>query len=133
MLTAINHITIAVSNLQKSLVFYHQLLGFKRKVSWQTGAYMTLADHWFCLSVGEVAPAGDYSHLALSLSQQDFSSTVLKLQQEKVIEWQKNSSEGDSFYFLDPDGHQLELHVGNLESRLNALKMSTTECVYYDD
>jgi hypothetical protein len=33
-------------------------------------------------------------------------------------EWKSNRSEGDSFYFLDPDGHQLEAHVGSLESRL---------------
>lgn len=29
-----------------------------------------------------------------------------------------NKSEGQSFYFLGPDGHKLELHVGDLVSRL---------------
>jgi hypothetical protein len=35
-----------------------------------------------------------------------------------VVEWRQNKSESDSFYFLDPDGHQLEAHVGNPASRL---------------
>jgi hypothetical protein len=34
------------------------------------------------------------------------------------VEWRQNRSEGDSFYFLDPDGHRLEAHVGSLSSRL---------------
>ncbi|WP_159065009.1 hypothetical protein [Thaumasiovibrio subtropicus] len=29
-----------------------------------------------------------------------------------------NRSEGQSLYLLDPDGHKLELHVGDLNSRL---------------
>jgi hypothetical protein len=35
-----------------------------------------------------------------------------------VIERRQNLSEGDSLYFLDPDGHKLEAHVGDLKSRL---------------
>lgn len=32
--------------------------------------------------------------------------------------WKDNKSEGQSFYFLDQDGHKLKLHVGDLSSRL---------------
>lgn len=38
-----------------------------------------------------------------------------------VREWQSNRSEGHSLYLLDPDDHQLEIHVGTLASRLAAL------------
>lgn len=41
-----------------------------------------------------------------------------------VREWKQNRSEGDSFYFLDPDGHRLEAHVGDLRSRLAACRQA---------
>jgi hypothetical protein len=36
--------------------------------------------------------------------------------------WQENRSHGKSFYFLDPDGHKLEIHASDLRSRLEDLK-----------
>ena len=36
--------------------------------------------------------------------------------------FQENVTEGKSLYFLDPDGHKLEIHVGDLKSRLKSAK-----------
>ena len=36
--------------------------------------------------------------------------------------WQENRSPGDSFYFLDPNGHKLEIHVSDLDARVKTLK-----------
>jgi len=61
---------------------------------------------------------GDYTHYAFSIAPEDFESFSYKLKQAGVTVWKDNKSEGQSFYFLDPDGHKSELHVGDLASRL---------------
>lgn len=122
MLQGLNHITIAVSDLDRSLIFYTEFVGMKAVVRWDAGAYLTLAESWFCLSCDKVQPAQDYSHIAFSIATEDFGRFARKLKDAGIVEWKQNSSEGDSLYFLDPDGHQLEAHCGDLQSRLSALK-----------
>ncbi|MCT6698159.1 fosfomycin resistance glutathione transferase [Rheinheimera sp. 4Y26] len=122
MLQGLNHITIAVSDLDSSLLFYTEFVGMKAVVRWDAGAYLTLGDSWFCLSCDQVQPAQDYSHIAFSIAAEDFGPYVQKLKDAGIMEWKQNSSEGNSVYFLDPDGHKLEVHCGNLQSRLSALK-----------
>lgn len=122
MLTGLNHITIAVSNIDVSFVFYTQLLGFKPRVRWDAGVYLTLGDLWLCLSSDTAIPSQDYSHIAFDCEANHFNMITAQLRSANVIEWKKNTSEGDSLYFLDPDGHKLEIHCGNLQSRLESLK-----------
>lgn len=121
MLVGLNHITIAVSNLERSFAFYTQVLGMKPHVRWDGGAYLCLGDIWFCLSCDNVAPSRDYSHIALDIAAEDFAFFADKLRAENVEEWKQNKSEGNSLYFLDPDGHKLEVHCGSLQSRLDSL------------
>ena len=122
MLTGLNHITIAVSDLESSLDFYINALGFKGHVKWRQGAYLSLGDLWLCLSVDKPDEKSDYSHIAFSISQQDFTDFSQKLIQLDIAQWKKNKSEGDSLYLLDPDGHKLEIHSGDLYSRLESIK-----------
>ncbi|EAQ64461.1 probable fosfomycin resistance protein [Marinomonas sp. MED121] len=124
MLTGLNHITLSVSQLEHSLDFYQNLLGFKAHVKWDNGAYLSLPGLWLCLSLGRTESVKDYTHFAFSLSESDYERLVIKLKQYGVKQWQENTSEGESFYFLDPDGHKLELHLGSLETRLAELKTS---------
>lgn len=44
MLTGLNHLTLAVSNLASSLNFYTQTLGFIPKAAWDHGAYLSLGN-----------------------------------------------------------------------------------------
>ncbi|WP_264403132.1 fosfomycin resistance glutathione transferase [Vibrio owensii] len=122
MLTGLNHITIAVSDLQRSLDFYINALGFKGHVKWRQGAYLSLGDLWLCLSVDKPDEKSDYSHIAFSISQHDFTDFSHKLIQLDIAQWKENKSEGESLYLLDPDGHKLEIHSGDLYSRLESIK-----------
>jgi glutathione S-transferase fosA5 len=53
---------------------------------------------------------------------EEFSDAVAKLQEAGVTSWQKNRRPGDSFYFLDPDGHKLEIHSSDLNARMKSLR-----------
>lgn len=117
-----NHLTFTVSDLDVSLDFYCHLLGFRGEVRWQKGAYLSYQDVWLCLSLGKPAPSADYSHVAISASHEEMRRIRKDPRFHPSMQWQENTSEGDSLYLLDPDGHKLELHQGSLATRLNALK-----------
>ncbi|MFJ2683879.1 fosfomycin resistance glutathione transferase [Pseudomonas sp. NPDC087342] len=125
MLTGLNHLTLAVTDLNRSVAFYQNLLQLRLDATWDTGAYLSLPGLWLCLSLDPLRnaePAADYTHYAFTLSAADFLPFVERLRSASVKEWRDNRSEGASFYFLDPDGHKLEVHVGDLASRLNACR-----------
>ena len=125
MLSGLNHLTLAVADLDRSFAFYKDLLGFTPAAIWNTGAYLSLKELWLCLSLDDrraASPAPDYTHYAFDIAPADFAAFRARLREAGAVEWRQNKSEGDSFYFLDPDGHQLEAHVGNLASRLAACR-----------
>lgn len=117
---ALNHITLAVGDLPRSLGFYRDVLGFALRAEWPQGAYLEAGDLWLCLTLDEqaqTAPHPDYTHIALDVAAADFETLSERIGATATI-WKSNRSEGDSLYFLDPDGHKLELHVGTLATRL---------------
>ena len=125
MISGINHITLAVSNLNVSLQFYSEIPGCKIVHEWPKGAYLEAGSLWLCLSVCEVVESRtDYTHIAFSTTSHMFPDLRQNVVSKKIRFWKENSSEGDSLYILDPDGHQLEIHVGSLESRMECLKKS---------
>lgn len=125
MLLSLNHLTLAVSDVDRSFRFYVDMLGFTPKARWQQGAYLTLGELWVCLSLDEARQKQtlrDYTHYAFSVTSENFALVVARLRHQGVVEWKSNSSEGESFYFLDPDRHALEIHCGDLASRLAACR-----------
>ncbi len=118
MISGLNHLTLSVSDLARSEAFYRNMLGAKLRARGPRMAYLSLGTLWLCLEVSdEVSPARDDTHYAFSISQEDFPAQAKRIAATARI-WKENRSEGASLYFLDPDGHKLELHAGDLEPRL---------------
>ncbi len=117
MISGLNHITLGVSQLDRSFDFYVGLLGCQPHARWNSGVYLTAGTVWLCLSLDHAKPAADYTHIAFSVEDGQFEKSCERLMAAGVTQWKENTSEGQSLYFLDPDGHKLELHVGDLASR----------------
>ena len=126
MISGLSHITFAVSDLERSLRFYGDLLGLKALVRWDEGAYLTAGDFWIGLIVDKAASEAtnnsSYTHIAFAVAPGEFAALRDKLLAHDAEEWQTNPSPGESFYFLDPDGHKLEIHARTLPDRLAWLR-----------
>ena len=125
MITGINHITLAVWDLHRSFHFYVDLLGLKPLARWSKGAYLLAGEVWLCLTLDErtrSSPLPEYSHIAFSVSGSQFGDAAARIRASGAAIWQDNRSEGASLYFLDPDGHKLEIHAGDWRTRLAAMK-----------
>ncbi|MEQ9866701.1 fosfomycin resistance glutathione transferase [Pectobacterium aroidearum] len=137
MLKGLNHLTFAVTDLAASLDFYQNLLQMTLHARWESGAYLTCGDLWLCLSLDPVRQClskedSDYTHYAFSIAQADFLPFCTRLMAENIPVWKTNRSEGDSFYFLDPDGHKLEVHVGDLQQRLAACRKNPYQGMVFE-
>lgn len=132
MIIAMNHITLSVIDIEKSFAFYQDILGLKPLVKWDKGAYFLVGEpnidcpnsgFWFCLNVDEHhRPNPGYTHYAFSVSENKFDKMVRQIINSGCYVFKENTSPGKSFYFTDPDGHKLEIHVSNAKTRICAKK-----------
>ena len=72
-------------------------------------------------------PLPEYSHVALTVPAGRFDDTAARIRASGATVWKENESEGASLYFLDPDGHKLEIHAGDWRTRLAAMKQHPWE------
>lgn len=121
MITGINHLTFSVRSLDASLAFYVEALGFKPLARWPQGAYLLAGDLWIALTLDARTRDGalpEYTHTAFNVAPEDFAAMAQRIRAAGATIWQENSTEGASLYFLDPDGHKLEIHATSLAARL---------------
>ena len=121
MILGLNHITLAVRDAEASFRFYLDVLQFRPRARWPSGAYFLAGDVWLALvedpQVRE-GPLLEYTHFAFSVAASDFDAAAERIVGSGARIWKENTTEGSSLYFLDPNHHKLELHVGSLSSRL---------------
>lgn len=118
--SGLNHLTLAVTDLARSIAFYRDVLGCELRAQWAEGAYLEAGPLWLCLSLDALAASvvrADYTHYAFDVPEEGFEHLSTRVRQHAAL-WKDNESEGRSLYFLDPDGHRLELHIGSLAFRL---------------
>ena len=75
MINGINHITFAVSNLEKSVEFYVNVLGLRLVGKWDKGAYLLAGNQWVALNVESAVildKKSDYSHISFNVLSTDF-------------------------------------------------------------
>ncbi len=124
MILGINHITLAIKDIETSFEFYKGVLKFRPLCKWDKGAYFLANDLWFCLNVDEKrTPNPCYTHYAFSIADDDFDLMSQRIIDSGALIFKKNSSPGKSLYFLDPDGHKLEIHCGSWDARIAIKKM----------
>jgi glutathione S-transferase fosA5 len=63
-----------------------------------------------------------YTHYAFSVSDEHFELLSQKIISNDIKIFKENTSPGKSLYFLDPDGHKLEIHVDDWKTRLQVKK-----------
>jgi catechol 2,3-dioxygenase-like lactoylglutathione lyase family enzyme len=126
MIIGINHLTLAVKDIEKSFDFYRNVLDLRPLCKWDKGAYFLAGDFWLCLNLDpKRIPNECYTHYAFSISQDNFKKASKRIIASGTKIFKENTSPGDSLYFLDPDGHKLEIHTEHWESRIQTKKIDS--------
>ncbi|MCT2530277.1 VOC family protein [SAR92 clade bacterium H921] len=113
--TGIDHVNLQVSNLEKSVEFWKELLGFDvlETISEQKGAIIGTQAAMLALyekeNLGRIEKHG-FSHVSFHISNFDDAVQLcekkgITILYEGVVQWPYSQS----LYIKDPDGYEIEL------------------------
>ncbi|MES5812671.1 FosB/FosD family fosfomycin resistance bacillithiol transferase [Mammaliicoccus sciuri] len=138
MIRFINHICYSVSNLNESIYFYKDILCGDLLLIGETTAYFDIGGLWVALNEEKDIPRNEiqysYTHTAFTIDESEYNSWYrwLKKNNVNILEGRtRDVRDKKSIYFIDPDGHKLELHTGTLENRMNYYKDTKPHMVFY--
>lgn len=124
----LNHITIFVQDLERSLQFYTEVLRMHVVRKGDGYAYLEAGSTWFCISQqakDRLQPEQfGVHHMALSVDPADFDEALAHLRSHNVtiVREPITRGVGKTVNFLDPDGLQWEFHTSNLAERMTVIE-----------
>lgn len=130
MIRGINHITLAIRDIESSFEFYTTIVGLTPVAKWPKGAYLLAGETWIALVADPLVRSQalpEYTHIAFHVAPEQFGALAARIRQSGAAIWQENWTEGDSLYFTDPNGHKLEIHSSDLTTRLQTARAQPWE------
>lgn len=127
MIKGISHLTFSVADLAASIAFYQQVFDAALLFRDERTAYFDFAGLWLALNVQTDIARQEirhsYTHIAFAVDEAGIAEMEQRLQRLGVPLLPGRTravGEGLALYFTDPDGHLLEVHAGDRETRLKA-------------
>lgn len=106
----VNHISLAVANLEKSLEFYRDIFYFDtvEKID-KTEAFLSIGDIKIRLKESaEVTPNPDV-YISFNIDMQDFDDVADELEDKKVKFDEIDNDDGHKIVFSDIDGNKIAI------------------------
>ena len=108
----VNHISFAVSNLEKSLEFYRDIFFFDtvEKKAEKGEAYLTIGDMKLRLKeTKDIAERSAESYISFNIDMQDFDDALDELDDRGIKYDELDDEDGRRIVLSDPDGNQLAI------------------------
>ena len=120
-LKGLDHVAIAVADIEQSAAWYEQVLGFEKQHQGKWGGVPTFVGKGemgialFPKKRKESAGTGSILHFAFGARREDFLAAQRELKSQGIAFHFEDHQIAHSIYFSDPDGHKVEITTYEVE------------------